>query len=223
MSGALPPLAELNRVAMSRDAVLYVDDAHATAVLGRQGRGTVRDALGNYDNTLVVGSLSKGFSCMGGFIGCTAEFQRLLKMRSNTYIFGGPVAPPYLEAICTVCDILSSGEYDLLQARLRGNCQRLIEGLEALGLALLGGQTPIISVLVGDEGETLNAGRYLFEQGYYVQSVTFPAVPYHGGVLRLQVNANHTRESIHGLVDAFAGLKKVVPLAGPQDLPKNVA
>jgi 7-keto-8-aminopelargonate synthetase-like enzyme len=223
MSGALPPLAELNRVAMNRDAVLYVDDAHATAVLGRQGRGTVRDALGNYDNTLVVGSLSKGFSCMGGFIGCTAEFQRLLKMRSNTYIFGGPVAPPYLEAICTVCDILSSGEYDLLQARLRSNCQRLIDGLETLGLALLGGQTPIVSVLVGDEGETLNAGRYLFEQGYYVQSVTFPAVPYHGGVLRLQVNANHTRESIHGLVDAFAGLKKVVTLASPQDLPKNVA
>ena len=105
MSGALPPLADLNDVALRHDAVLYVDDAHGTGVLGRQGRGTVLDALGNYDNTLVVGSLSKAFSCFGGFIGCTAEFKHLLKVRSNTYIFGGPVPPPYLDAICTVCPI----------------------------------------------------------------------------------------------------------------------
>ena len=96
----------------ARDAVLYVDDAHGTGVIGTQGRGTVLDALGSYDNALVVGSLSKGFSCVGGFIGCTAEMKYLLKMRSNTYIFGGPVVPPYLEAVCTVCDILMSEEYD---------------------------------------------------------------------------------------------------------------
>src|SRR5438477_16678 len=60
MSGALPPLAELNVVAQRHDAVLYVDDAHATAVMGHRGRGTVFDALGNYDNTFVIGSLSKG-------------------------------------------------------------------------------------------------------------------------------------------------------------------
>src|SRR5207302_4745947 len=70
MPGALPPLAELNAVAQRHDAVLYVDDAHATAVLGTRGRGTVRDALGTYENTFVIGSLSKGFSCLGAFIGC---------------------------------------------------------------------------------------------------------------------------------------------------------
>src|SRR5262249_7890425 len=105
MSGALPPLAELNAVCLAHNAVLYVDDAHGTGVLGRQGRGTVLDALGSYDNTFVIGSLSKAFSCAGGFIGCTRLFKKLLKMRSNTYIFGGPVVPPYLDAICTVCDI----------------------------------------------------------------------------------------------------------------------
>src|SRR5262245_15671001 len=87
MSGALPPLAELDAVARMHDAVLYIDDAHATGVLGSRGRGTVWDALGSYENCFVVGSLSKAFSCMGGFIGCTREFQRILKMRSNTYIF----------------------------------------------------------------------------------------------------------------------------------------
>jgi 7-keto-8-aminopelargonate synthetase-like enzyme len=216
MSGELPPLAELNEVARARRAVLYVDDAHGTGVIGTRGRGTVLDAVGSYDNTLVVGSLSKGFSCAGGFIGCTREMKLLLKMRSNTYIFGGPVVPPYLEAVCEVCDILMSSEYETLAARLRHNLSRLTDGLRGLNLVVLGGVTPIVSVLAGDEEDTLKAGNFLFERGFYVQSVTFPAVPYHAGVLRIQVNANHTAESIDGLVAAFAALQRVVPLPRPE-------
>ena len=223
MTGALPPLAALDDVAQRRNAVLYVDDAHGTGIMGKAGRGTVLDALGDCGNTFVVGSLSKAFSCFGGFIGCTKEFKRLLKMRSNTYIFGGPVPPPYLEAICTVCDILTSPEYDLLLARLRANLTRLAAGAQRLGLALLGGHTPIISVLVGDEEATLRAGNFLFEHGFYVQSVTFPAVPYHAGVLRIQVNANHRPEAIDGLLEAFAALKEVVPLPGPEELQRHAA
>jgi 7-keto-8-aminopelargonate synthetase-like enzyme len=223
MTGALPPLADLNRVAISHEAVLYVDDAHGTGIIGCQGRGTILDALGTYENTFAVGSLSKGFSCMGGFIGCSKDFQMLLKMRSNTYIFGGPVPPAYLEAICTVCDILTSREYDLLIGRLQRNIHRLTMGANWLGLAVLGGQTPIISILVGDEEATIKAGHYLFEQGYYVQSVTFPAVPYHAGVLRVQVNSNHVAESIDGLLEAFAGLQKVIPLPGPDVMLKQAA
>jgi 7-keto-8-aminopelargonate synthetase-like enzyme len=214
MSGELPPLKELNSVALERRAVLYVDDAHGTAVIGKQGKGTVLDALGSYDNALVVGSLSKGFSCAGGFIGCSKEFKLLLKMRSNTFIFGGPVVPPYLEAICVVCDILVSSEYDAIIDRLHRNCELLNRGLERLGLVVLGGKTPIISVLVGDEEDTLRAGNYLFEQGFYVQSVTFPAVPYHAGVLRFQVNANHKPESIAALLEAMGRLQRLVPLEG---------
>ncbi|HEY7327734.1 MAG TPA: pyridoxal phosphate-dependent aminotransferase family protein [Gemmataceae bacterium] len=223
MSGELPPLAELNHICLRRRAVLYVDDAHGTGVLGRQGRGTVLDALGNYDNTLVVGSLSKGFSCLGGFIGCTEEMKRLLKMRSNTYIFGGPVAPCYLEAICTVCDILNSPEYELLSARLQRNIRQLSTGLINMGLSVLGGRTPILSVLVGDEEDTLNAGNFLFEQGYYVQSVTFPAVPYHAGVLRIQINANHLTDSISGLIDAISELSKRIRLPRPEMAPRLAA
>jgi 7-keto-8-aminopelargonate synthetase-like enzyme len=223
MTGALPPLAALDAVGQHYNAVLYVDDAHATGVLGSHGRGTVADALGNYDNTFVIGSLSKGFSCAGGFIGCTKQFQLLLKMRSNTYIFGGPVPPPYLEAVCTVCDILMSPEYERLIGQLRSNCRRLNLGFSRLGLAVLGGETPIVSVLVGDEGDTLNAGGFLFERGFYVQSVTFPAVPYHAGVLRVQVNANHLSESIDRLVDAFAALQRTILLPGPEALSRRAA
>lgn len=223
MSGMLPPLAELNAVCCRYDAILYVDDAHGTAVMGHRGRGTVLDALGNYDNTFVVGSLSKGFSCFGGFIGCTEEFKMLLKMRSNTYIFGGPVPPAYLDAVCTVCDILMSDEYDVLSGRLQSNIRRLTSGARGLDLVVLGGETAIISILVGDEADTLTAGNFLFDRGYYVQSVTFPAVPYHAGVLRIQVNANHLPESIDGLIGALADLKRVIPLPAPEQAPRLAA
>jgi len=223
MSGQLPPLAALNEVAIRHNAVLYVDDAHGTGVLGTQGRGTVLDALGNYDTTFVIGSLSKAFSAMGGFVACKKEFKQLLKMRSNTYIFGGPIPPPYLEAVCTVCDILMSDEYALLKARLDRNCRQLMEGLRRLGLAVLGGLTPIVSVLVGDEADTLSAGHFLFEQGFYVQSVTFPAVPYHAGLLRIQINANHSRQAIDKLLNALDALKGAMPMPGPDVVQRQAA
>jgi 7-keto-8-aminopelargonate synthetase-like enzyme len=212
MSGELPPLAELDRVARSRKAVLYVDDAHASGVIGPHGRGTVLEALGSYDNAIVVGSLSKGFSCAGGFIGCTGQMKTLLKMRSNTYIFGGPVVPAYLDAVVAVCEILMSGEYELLAGRLQSNLIRLRDGLRSLGLIVQGGKTPILSVESGAEEDTLRAGRILFERGYYVQSVIFPAVPYHAGVLRIQVNANHDVSAIDGLIAAMRGLQAELPL-----------
>jgi 7-keto-8-aminopelargonate synthetase-like enzyme len=215
MSGELPPLREFQKVALAADAVLYVDDAHGTGVLGAHGRGTVLDALGNYDNTLVVGSLSKAFSCFGGFVACPAAAHLLLKLRSNPIIFGGPVPPPYLEAVCVVVDILSSPEYAAIRGRLDANVKHLTAGAADLGLAVMGGLVPIVSVLVGAEETTLQAGRFLFERGYYVQSVIFPAVPHGAGVLRIQVNANHDPAQIDGLLGALAELKRAVPLPGP--------
>jgi len=212
MSGQLPPLKDLQRIAINNDAILYVDDAHGTGVLGAHGRGTVYDTLGNYDNLFVIGSLSKAFSCLGGFIGCRADFQRLLKIRSNSYIFGGPVAPCYLEGVSAVVDILMSDEYAEIKNRLEANVNQMVAGIANLGLIVLGGLTPIVSFLVGDEEATLRAGWYLFERGYYVQSVTFPAVPYHAGVIRIQVNANHDAGQIAGLLGALKQLRETIPL-----------
>jgi 7-keto-8-aminopelargonate synthetase-like enzyme len=223
MSGSIAPLAELNAVALEHGAVLYVDDAHGTGTLGTRGRGTVLGAVGSYDNTIVVGSLSKAFSCFGGFIGCTSEVKELLKMKSSTFIFGGPVPPPYLEAVLAALEIIDSDEYEQIYARLSSNVQRIAAGMVDLDLAVLGGSQPILSVLVGDEGDTLGAGRFLFDRGFYVQSVVFPAVPYHAGVLRIQANANHSDEAITGLLEALAELKDVVPMPGPDALKRLAA
>jgi 7-keto-8-aminopelargonate synthetase-like enzyme len=212
MSGALPPLAEFRRIAAANGACLYVDDAHATAVLGAHGRGTVLDALGDYNNVLTVGSLSKGFSCLGGFVAGPQAAIDVLKLRSNPLIFGGPVPPPYLEAVCTVLDILASDEYHAIRARLDANVRRLSEGAKQLGLAVLGGLVPIVSVLVGAEEATLKAGKFLYERGCYVQSVVFPAVPHGAGVLRMQVNANHAPEQIDDLLSALDALAQSTAL-----------
>ena len=93
--------------------------------------------------------------------------------------------------------------------------KQLTQGAAELGLVVLGGETPIISILVGDEDITLQSGRFLFEKGFYVQSVTFPAVPYHAGVLRIQVNANHEPGAIIALLGALADLQRkfALPMA----------
>jgi 7-keto-8-aminopelargonate synthetase-like enzyme len=208
MSGKLPPLAEFRRVARERNACLYVDDAHATGVLGESGRGTVRESLGDYDNVLTVGSLSKGLSCLGGFVAGSQFAIDVLKLRSNPLIFGGPVPPPYLEAVCAALEIVASPEYAKLRTRLDANVRRLADGATRLGLAVMGGLVPIVSVLVGAEEATLKAGKFLFDRGYYVQSVVFPAVPHGAGVLRMQVNACHQPEQIDGLLSALSTLKQ---------------
>jgi 7-keto-8-aminopelargonate synthetase-like enzyme len=208
MEGTSPPLAELARVVGEHGGTCYVDDAHATAVAGPGGRGMACAALGSLRHVLAVGSLSKGFSCMGAYVTCTAELKPLLKMKANTYIFGGPVPPPYLAAVCAVCDILRSAEYGAILARLYDRVDRVVDGLRSIGYATLGDkQSPVVSVLIGDIHQTLRAGRWLFDRGLYVQSVTYPAVGFNRGLLRILVNANHTDESIHLLLAALADLR----------------
>ncbi|MBA4191878.1 MAG: 8-amino-7-oxononanoate synthase [Planctomycetaceae bacterium] len=223
MSGQLPPLQDFQRVAQSHDGFLYVDDAHGTGVLGTNGRGTVADALGGYENTLVVGSLSKAVSCLGGFLAGGRDAIEVIKLRSNSLIFGGPVPPPYLVAVCAALDVIMSPEYACLRSTLDANVRRLVDGASNLGYRVLGGHVPIVSVLIGQEEATLRAGRFLFDAGYYVQSVVFPAVPHGSGVLRMQVNANHTPESVDGLVGALAELIKAFPECDHESHHRNSA
>lgn len=208
MSGALPPLAEFRQIAQENNGILYVDDAHGTGILGENGRGSVHAAIGDYSNIIVVGSLSKVVACYGGFLASTQAACDVLKLRSNPWLFGGPIPPPYLDGVCTAIDILNSPEYVAIRSRLDNNIQQLVKGARQLGFDVLDGLVPIISIGIGEEETTLHAGRYLFESGYYVQSVIFPAVPHGAGVIRIQVNANHTPNQIDGLLHALGGLRQ---------------
>ena len=212
MQGTTPPLRELDAVARAQGGVMYIDDAHGTGTFGDHGRGMAMRELGRLNDVIMVGSLSKAFSCMGAFVTCTEELKLLLKMSSGTYVFGGPVPPPYLEAVCTVCDILMSDEYETIIGRLRQRIRRLVDGLRALDLMVLGNDSAIISVLVKDRALAMHAGRYVFDRGFYVQSVTYPAVPVNNAVLRIQANANHPMDAVEGLIEAMADARDALKL-----------
>lgn len=214
MLGSTPPLRELDAVARANGGVMYIDDAHGTGIFGDHGRGTASRELGSLRDVIMVGSLSKAFSCLGAFVTCTEELKLLLKMASPTYVFGGPVAPGYLEGVCTVCDILMSDEYEVIIGNLQQRIRRLVDGLRELDLVVLGNDSPIVSVLVKDRSRAMQAGKWLFDHGFYVQSVTYPAVPINESVLRIQVNAIHPMEAVDGLLNAFVDLRKEI------DLPK---
>ena len=213
MTGEIAPLDELYEVANEFEAVMYVDDAHATGMVGPCGRGTASMLLGSLNNILMVGSLSKAFSCMGAFVTCDSRLKKILKIRSSTFIFGGPVPPPYLAGICAVCDILQSPEHEAMIRHMRALIERLVRGVETIGLPVSGGEAGIVSVTIGDIEPTLRAGKMLFDRGYYAQSATYPAVPIMSGLLRIQVNANHTTEDIDGLIAALGGMRDELGLA----------
>lgn len=207
MTGEMPPLREMDEVTRAHGGILYVDDAHGTALVGPKGRGAASMVLESIDNALIVGSLSKAFSCLGAFVTCDTRLKRLLKIRSSTFVFGGPVPPPYLAGICKVCDILESPEHDEHLRRLRQMVAQLISGIRSLELTMCGGEAAIVGVTVGDIEQTFKAGKAMFDRGYYVQSATYPAVPIMGGLLRIQVNANHTPGDVAGLLKALSEVK----------------
>jgi 7-keto-8-aminopelargonate synthetase-like enzyme len=216
MNGGTPPLAELDAVARQHGGCLYVDDAHGTGVAGPGGRGAAYEALGCLDHALMVGSLSKAFSCLGAFVTCDPELKLLLKLRSSTFVFGGPVPPPYLAGVCAATDIIASAEGDALRARLHGLVGRLTEGIRSLGMAVLGGgESAIVAVIIGEFETAFEAGKWLFDRGFYVQSAHYPAVPINGALLRIQVNANHPPEAINELLNALGDMKKALKLATP--------
>ena len=114
---------------------------------------------GDYRDTLAVGSLSKAFSCFGAFVACSERMKLLLKIRSGPIVFGGPVPPPYLDAVCVVVDIFDSPSYHVLRARLAENMEQFLTGVRGLGVTVLGGVGAIASIVVGDELTTLRVGR----------------------------------------------------------------
>lgn len=214
MTGDQPPLAELDEVTREFGGLLYVDDAHGTAVVGPRGHGAAEMVLGTLDNIIMAGSLSKAFSCMGGFVTCDPSLKRMLKIRSSSFVFSGPVPPPYLAAVCTVCDILESPECELLLGRLHSLMRRLVDGIQSIGFVMSGGEAAIVAVQIGEIEKTLKAGKWMFDRGYFVQSATYPAVPILGGLLRMQVNSIHSEEDVDGLLNALADLKKEFRVKG---------
>ncbi|MBX7106887.1 MAG: pyridoxal phosphate-dependent aminotransferase family protein, partial [Gemmataceae bacterium] len=214
VTGNSQSLAEIADAARRHDAVLFVDDTTSTGIQGRHGRGAALEELAGDTNALVIGSLAEALSCRGGFVGCSAAMKRQLTVRASAHTVAAPHAAAELAAIDAVLDLLHGDEYELRVARLRRNITHLASGAGRLGLAVLGGITPCVAVLVGDEETTLDASAYLLDRGFFVPPAIYPTVPYHTGMLRVHLTAGHGAAEVDALLGALAALQQYTALPG---------
>jgi glycine C-acetyltransferase len=207
MDGSLAPLPDICTLADRYDALIMVDDSHATGILGAGGRGTA-EALGCLDRIdIITSTLGKALGgAAGGFTCGGREMVEFLRQRSRPYLFSNAVPPPIIRAAHTALDLV--GRRGELRERLHANAARLRAGLAQAGFTLKPGQHPIIPVMLGDAALAVRMAEKLLERGIYVIGFSFPVVPQGQARIRLQASAAHTDEQIDRTVRAFAEVGK---------------
>jgi 7-keto-8-aminopelargonate synthetase-like enzyme len=204
MEGDIVDLPHIVEVARRYEAAVYLDEAHSIGVLGAHGRG-VGELFGlEKDVHMVMGTFSKSFAAVGGFIAASAGVIDFLRHHSRAYIFSASLPPPVVETVRASLRIIEREPER--RARLMENARLARAGLEALGFRLREGKTPILAVYVGDDEGTCRAFHTLLEEGVYVNPVLPPAAQ--EPLLRISCQAIHTKAHIDRLCDAMARLKK---------------
>jgi glycine C-acetyltransferase len=204
MDGDIAPLPALVEVAERHGAIMMLDDAHASGVLGPTGGGTV-EHFGLHGRVDVqVGTLSKAIGVLGGFIAGPAPLIEWLQNRGRPYLFSTSPPPSVVAACIEALDILRD-EPDRLE-RLWSNTRLLKDGLHDLGFDTGMSETPITPVITGDEEKTQAFARRLFEEGVFTPAIVFPTVGRGRARVRAIVTADHTHED---LAEALAVFERV--------------
>jgi glycine C-acetyltransferase len=204
MEGTIAPLPELTQLAERYGAILYIDDAHATGVLGANGGGT-SEHFGCYSPTIMqMGTLSKALGAIGGFVALEREMADVLRLTSSAYGFTCPPPPDQANALLAALDILQ--EEPERRARLWDNQRYFVERMRPLGYEMTSTTTPIVPVLIGDAARCQHFARELRAEGVHVDAIQFPAVPVGQARLRFMLNAAHTHEQIDHVVSVMARL-----------------
>jgi glycine C-acetyltransferase len=197
--GAIPALCD---VADEFGCLMMVDDAHASGVFGRQGRGTV-DHFGMHGRVHIqVGTLSKAIGALGGYVAGSRALIEFLHHKARPFLFSTS-HPPSVTATCLAAlDVLES-DSGLIE-RLWDNTRFFKAGLAALGLDTGRSESPITPVIVGEGALAMRFSDRLFELGVFAQGIGFPTVPKGRARIRTIVTATHTREELSFALDAFA-------------------
>ncbi len=201
MLGDLAPLPRLVELAKEYEARIMLDDAHAVGAVGPGGRGTAEHFGVMDDVDLIVGTFSKSFACLGGFVAGSAEIIDFIKHSSRSVIFSASMTPASVATVMACLEIIES-EPERRQ-RLWENVESIEKGLNDLGFDVIAGGGPILSVVIGEEVPTLEFNRLLFQQGVFVNPVIPPAVPPGMSLLRTSYMATHTREDLDRVLAAF--------------------
>ncbi|MDQ7857960.1 MAG: glycine C-acetyltransferase [Armatimonadota bacterium] len=208
MDGDIAPLPALVEAAEEFGAIMMVDDAHASGVLGQDGRGTV-DHFGLHGRVHIqVGTLSKAFAGLGGYVAGSRALVELLMARARPLLFSTS-HPPSVAAAALAAVRLVQQEPHLI-ARLWRNARRFKEGLQRRGFDTGASETPITPVIVGDERRAMALSDHLFEEGVFALGIAFPTVPRGRARVRTIVTAAHTDAQLEAALEAFARAGRAV-------------
>ncbi|HEU68691.1 MAG TPA: glycine C-acetyltransferase [Candidatus Acetothermia bacterium] len=202
MDGDLAPLPGIVEVAEEFDAMVMVDDAHGEGVLGSHGRG-IADHFGLQGRVdIEMGTLSKAFGVMGGYVAGKREIVEYLRQRARPFLFSSAATPADVAACLAAVEILEGTDEPV--RRLWDNARYFKTKMGELGFDLGASETPITPVMLGEAATAWEFSRQLFAEGVFVQAIVFPTVPRGKARLRVMVSAVHTKEDLDFAVDAFA-------------------
>ena len=204
MDGAIANLKEITALADRFEALIMVDDCHATGHIGKGGRGSAahNDVEGRID--ILTGTYGKTLGGgMGGFICASAPVIALLRQKARPYLFSNTLAPSVTGAAIEAVRIARGPEGEERRARLVANTDRFRTAMSAAGFHLKPGQTPIIPVMLGDARLAQTMAARLQGEGIFVTGFSFPVVPRGQARIRTQISAVHTPEQIDRAVAAF--------------------
>jgi glycine C-acetyltransferase len=202
MEGAIAPLPQLVEICRAHDAVLVVDDSHATGVLGATGRGTAEHfgMVGEVD--MITSTLGKALGgAAGGFVAASAATCDYLTQRARPQLFSNALPPTVAGSALASIEFLE--RHPERVTTLRENARYFREQLAALGFAPLPGETPIIPVIVGETAAAIRMSDALLDEGVFVTGFGFPVVPQGQARVRCQISASHTRADLDEALAAF--------------------
>ncbi|HSE98288.1 MAG TPA: glycine C-acetyltransferase [Blastocatellia bacterium] len=202
MEGLLAPLPELVRLARAHGALLFVDESHATGVLGKTGRGTHEelDVYGEID--VITGTFGKALGgASGGFIAGRAPLIEFLRQKSRPYTFSNTVPPSVVAGSIEAIDLIEKNPS--IVDRLHENTDYFRREVVRLGFKIIEGRHPIVPVMLGEAAVAQDMSRELLSEGVYIKGLWYPVVPKGEARLRAQISAAHTKQDLDRALEAF--------------------
>ncbi len=195
MDGDIAPLPEIVSIAKEYGAKVLVDDAHATGVIGERGKGTASHFNMEGQVDIVVGTLSKALGQLGGFVASSKEVVNYLRYLARSYFFATSLPPVVVASVLAALEVMET-EPELYQ-KLWNNIKYFKENLRYLGFKIVeNSESAIIPIIIGEESLLKKMSKRLHEEGLYISSVPYPAVPRDKTRFRASIMATHTKEDL---------------------------
>jgi 8-amino-7-oxononanoate synthase len=208
--GEIVNLPELNRIAKENNARILIDDAHSVGVIGKGGRGTASEFNLETEIDLTMGTFSKTFASLGGFVAGEERVINYLKHHSPALIFSASPTPASVAAALAALDILEKEPERV--TRLIENANHMREGLKCAGFNVIDGRTAIVPVIVGSDEVAFKMWRMLYDAGVFVNVFISPGVPPGRQMMRTSYMATHEKEHLDAIIEIFTDTGKKLGL-----------